>query len=508
MKTTKRGFLATIGTVAAAAALVLTGSVAAHAAPPLPVPVQSTVTITKLSQPNTLTAPANGTQVTTLPAGSAPIAGVTFDYYLVTGTAAGQANDIGTQTGQAYAAGLNATSAPVPTTKTGSFGQTKDDGTTTLTLPRGLYLIKESGAPTGVTPAANFLLAVPLTDPVNQNAWLDTIYVYPKNAQIKATKTVGSETLTVGGDATFTITTDIPRNPNPAGSPAFVAPSAFRIQDTLTDSQLKLSTTAAAALTVTAGGTTLTGGGADYTVTAVTGTNPATTTQRIEFTSTGLSKLATAVNANPGAQVVVKLVATVQSAAVITNTASVFPDQGSITSNTPLVTTPVQMKYGTYLLNKKSTGGAGVSLAGAQFRVYATQADAAAANGNYLTTSTNTAGLWTTDANGQVSVGGLRYSGWVNGAAVASGTAGYQTYYLVEVKALTGHQLLTAPVAFTVDDNSATQMSQTIVNQQTTGGFVLPLTGGSGVVVFTVFGVGILAAVLIVARLRRREAAE
>ena len=144
MNTTKRGLLATIGAAVAAAALVLTGSVAATAAP-LPVPTQSAVTITKLSQPGTLGQPANGTQLPSLPTGSSPIAGVVFDYYLVTNTGVGAANDIGTQTGQVYASGLTAATAPVPGTKTGSFDVTVANGQTTKTLPRGHRADEDAG---------------------------------------------------------------------------------------------------------------------------------------------------------------------------------------------------------------------------------------------------------------------------------------------------------------------------------------------------------------------------
>ena len=504
MSIKKRGLLATVGATMAAAALVLSGSAAANAAT-LPVPTQSTVTITKLSQPTTLGAAANGTQQS-LPSGSSPIAGVTFDYYLVTNTAAGQSSDIGTQTGQVYASGLTATTAPVPTTPTGSFDQTAaTTGQTTKVLPRGLYVVRESTTPAGVTPAAPFLLAVPLTDPVNRDAWLRTIYVYPKNAQVGATKTVGTESLVVGGDVTWTISAYIPRNANPAGTPAFIAPDAFEIQDTLTDAELKLSTTASPAITVKAGSTTL-AVGTHYTVTPVTGAG--TTTQQIVFTAAGRAALATAINADANAKVTVALVTTVQKAAEISNTAKVFPDAVSKTNNKPIVTPSVSTKYGTYLLNKKSSDATLNDLSGAQFRVYTSEASAIAGGNDYLTTSTNAGGLWTTAANGQVSVGGLRYSGWVNGSTVAAGQPGYQTYWLVEVKALAGHQLLAAPVSFTVDANSAAQTAQTITNQKTTGGFVLPLTGGSGVVLFTVFGIVILAAVLIVARLRRRSVTE
>lgn len=495
---TTRGFLATAGALLMAAALALSGASAASAATQPP-PTESTVVITKLAQPTAPGAPANGTQQTVT---GTPIGAVTFSYSLVTDTQAGGTKDIGTNAGQQAAALLTAADAPT-TGVTGTFLQTDGStGVTTKVLPRGLYVVTETTTPAGVTPAAPFLLAVPLTDPVDRDKWLNAIYVYPKNAKIGATKTVGTESLVVGGDVTWTIASDIPRISNAAGT-AFVAPDYFEIQDTLTDAELVLSTTAPPAIVVKAGVTTL-AQPQDFSYTPVA--SGGTTTYPIVFTAQGRAALATAVNVDPSAKVTVTIKTTVKKAAVIANTAKVFPDNQSKTNNKPLTTAPVETKYGSYQLNKKSTLS-GATLSGAQFRVYANQADAVAGNANYLK-PVNSLGvvqdLWETNAAGTVVIQGLRYSGWAGGTTVAARTAGYQTYYLVEVKALAGHQLLAEPVAFTVDGASATQTTQTITNQANTGAFVLPLTGGSGVALLTGMGIVLLGGVLLVARLRRR----
>ncbi|MFB9768138.1 SpaA isopeptide-forming pilin-related protein, partial [Nocardioides kongjuensis] len=47
------------------------------------------------------------------------------------------------------------------------------------------------------------------------------------------------------------------------------------------------------------------------------------------------------------------------------------------------------------------------------------------------------------------------YSDWANGVAVAPGDAGYQTYWLAEVKAPTGYELLAQPVEFTITAESS-----------------------------------------------------
>lgn len=509
MKTThkRRGILASLGAIATATALALSGAAAAQAAPVQPAPASSTVTITKLSQPDTLQSPATG-EALALPSGATPIAGVVFEYYLVDDTAAGDTNDIGTNAGQQAAATWTAATAPIQATATGVFDPTTALGETTKTLPRGLYVVKEISAPAGVTPAADFLLAVPLTNPTDLDEWLNTIYVYPKNAQTAATKTVDQTgSLIVGSDVTWTIETDIPRNPNPAGTPDFVAPDAFEIHDSLNDDELVLSATALTPLTVTAGATTLVSG-TDYNVTpdiSVSGI----TTYKIVFTATGLGELALAVNADPDAVVTVELVTTVKQASVIGNVATVYPSQDSISNPTlfpPLVTDTVEVKYGSYQIVKKSTAGAATDLSGAEFRVYATEADALAANANYLSPKDDAGvahSLWTTNATGNVTIEGLRYTAFYNGAIVAPLATGYQTYWLVETKALDGHQLLAEPIEITIDGASVTQTTQEIVNQSTSGAFVLPLTGGTGTLLLTLGGIAILATVLIVARRRR-----
>ena len=86
----------------------------------------------------------------------------------------------------------------------------------------------------------------------------------------------------------------------------------------------------------------------------------------------------------------------------------------------------------------------------------------------------------------------------------------FQTYWLVEVTALDGHQLLSEPIEFTVNAaTTALTSQQTVENQENRNGFVLPLTGGMGTAFLTIGGLALLALVLIVARRRREtEAAE
>ncbi|MFP7366138.1 SpaH/EbpB family LPXTG-anchored major pilin [Corynebacterium callunae] len=525
---------ATRSRIQAAGALIITtmlvlfvalfGGTTAQAQTAQPVPESAKVTITKLSQQGDLGSAATGVK-TDLPKGTERINGVVFQYYLVDNTGIGGSADIGTNAGQKLAASVTAATASIPQTPTGSFIATVN-GETSATLSRGLYVIKEdpTSVPAGVTAAAPFLLSVPLTDPENLNQWLTDIYVYPKNSQIAATKTVNNAAaLVVGNDVTWTISADIPRVQNPAAKGAtdkFLAPDYFRIDDTLQDTQLVLNPAFAedanTSISVKAGETSLIEG-TDYKISQVVSNPAGSKTYQILFTDDGRAALATAVNAKSDAKVTVELDTTVKSASKIENTASIYPDSASTVpsvdkpNGNPLVTPATDVRYGSYNFQKLSSDTKVTDLSGAEFRVYADEEDAKAGNDNYLNPTDSNEGLWTSDKDGHVSISGLRYSGYANGKIVNKGEEGYITYYLVETKALDGHQLLAEPVAFIVGDTTGTSTSewkadQDITNQATTGAFVLPLTGGSGTTMLTIAGIAILAIVLFLAR--RRSAAE
>lgn len=503
----KRGILAGLGALVTAAALALSGAAAAQAVTLDDMPESSRVVITKLSQPESLGDAATGEAADAAAiAGLDGIGGVIFDYYLVPGI------DLGANAGQAAAGALTLQEAQerIAAVETGSFPATNaPSGITEATLPRGLYLVKEraSSVPSGVTAAAPFLLSVPLTDPTNRDQWLDTIYVYPKNSRIAGTKTVeNAAQLVVGNDITWTIATDIPRVANPATTGAndqFSAPDYFRIDDTLQNDEL-----AFVRATVTAGTTPLTEG-VDYTITPVASDPVGATTYQILFIDAGRAALAAAVNANPLAQVAVSLTTTVLKADVIDNAASVYPNQSAVEGNNPLPIQAVEAKYGSLGVQKLSTSNdPEVNLAGAEFRVYSSAADAKAANDKYLKPTSNTAGVWKTDAQGQFVIAGLRYSEFADGVEQLEETDGskFQAYYLVETKALAGHQLLAEPIKFEIDSSTGA-IALNVTNQENTGGFVLPLTGGMGTALITLAGITLLAVVLVVARRRRSHEA-
>ena len=503
-----RGLWASLGATVTAVALTLGGAAGAQAQNQgsSSAPLTSDVVITKLSQPEAVQDYATGAEAEH-PAGAYPIADVEFEARLVPGTEQGGANDIRTNAGQQYVSGLDSTTdvdEQLPTDATIA-GTTDSNGQINWPdVNSGLYVVTEASTPSGVIPADDFFVSVPLTDPAG-SGWLDTIYVYPKNAHINnpedpndpnnpnaATKTVSNaDALTVGQDATWTISSPIPRLATTPGD--FQATDQFVIQDTFTDEPLLVledSITVSAPENMQAG--------EHYTV--VVDSADGQTEVVIEFSEQGRDALAAAVNADANARVSVNITTTVQASGAIMNTAQIIPHSSQ--ANDP-VEVSANIAYGGYQFDKVSSA-TGDGLQGAEFRVYDNLEDAQNGAENYLKPSGSNDGTWTSDENGQVTIDGLRYSNFADGQEIEGGEQ-YQTYYLVEVTAPAGHQISGDIVEFEVTD--AMVVGDDVVNVPTaTGGFQLPLTGGMGTAMLTILGLAILAAVIVVARRRRANA--
>ena len=123
----------------------------------------------------------------------------------------------------------------------------------------------------------------------------------------------------------------------------------------------------------------------------------------------------------------------------------------------------------------------------------------------YLVPAGDAEGMFVTDSDGKVSLGGLRDSFWADGKAVEKGATGYQKYWFAQISAPEGQQLLAEPVEFEIGGNDGGTLELT--TPSTSNAFVLPLTGGTGTALLTILGLGILAIVLFVARSRRNAEA-
>lgn len=480
------------GTRAAAAVLAgalaaLTLAVPASAATPnLVDPAEDgSLTIHKYEAPVTPTdLPNDGTQQTVdLPA----LEGVGFTVYKV------DTIDLTTNDGWVDASELadlfDGTTASITgegytVTAVGGEQFTNSLGEISLTgLDLGLYYVVETSPLPGSTGVEPFLVTIPLTDPNSDDAWLYDVHVYPKNALTDLTKTVeDSEDVKLGDEIEFTITADIPN---------VEVIDGYKIVDAL-DSKLDYVSTAV----TLADGTPL--AATDYVISFDAATNTVT----VEFTAAGLLVLA----ANTGTEVVVEITTTVNTIGEIENTALLYPNAGSYTvlpgdPGGPIVTPPVITKWGEITVEKINEAGTG--LAGAVFSVYPTEADAIAGTNAIVLGGTTE---FTVAADGTVTISGLRYSDWADGEAVALGEDGYQTYWLAEIVAPDGYELLAEPIEFEINATTTEiGIDLEVINVPNNAGFELPLTGGTGTTLFWAGGAMLLAGAVFLAIYSRRK---
>ncbi|MBO9523213.1 MAG: SpaH/EbpB family LPXTG-anchored major pilin [Nocardioidaceae bacterium] len=494
-----RAFLLAIA--ALGIALVSLASVATAASPSLPDPSRTgSIGIHKFKTPDSATGlPANGTAVDTT--GLTPVPGVTFQVQRV--DTINLATNEGWQDASALSGSFNPSNASGSIAAAGfTLGtvgtQTTDaSGNASFTsLPLGLYLVTETSWPAGATPSAPFLVSVPLTDPANQSAWLYDLHVYPKNSIDAVSKTVDdANAIKMGDPVRWTVVGDIPN---------VSAIDGYKIVD-----QLDPKLTYVGAQVTLSDGITFTAG-TDYTVVF----DAAGHTLTVQFTAAGRAILA----AHNTAQVKVVVNTRVNTVGEITNTALLYPNAHSFDVTPgqpggPTPSNPVITKWGGITVQK--TDPSGKALAGAVFSVYATRSDAEARTnaiplGGRTTFSVNT--------GGQVTIAGLRYSDWANGAAVAPGDPGYRSYYLAEVQAPTGYELLAEPIKFDVTAaTTAVGVDLKIENVRVDGPVdchchgshsdLLPDTGGPALILAVGGGVLLVAGLLVASTSRRRRKA-
>lgn len=491
-----RGWRLAAGTALGAVLALSLSALPASAAPSSLVDGDTTgsITVHKFERPSTLTnLPANGTEVQ-VPDTLVPLPDVTFtvaqinniDLTTNAGWAAANALadgfDAGNVDGELADAGL--------TQGTPTALITDADGVADFSnLPVGLYLVSETLAPAGVIKSAPFLVTIPLTDPDNLDSWLYDVHVYPKNAVTRAGKTVADSTaVKFGDDVVWSIQSDIP---------TLDVIDGYRVADVL-DPALEFDDTDASAVTVElSDGTEL--ADTDYTVEF----DAATNTVSVTFTDAGLLVLAE----NNTASVITTITTTAIAAGEIENTALIYStlesfDIAAGEPGGPLETESAITKWGGFTLAKVDQNQA--ALTGAEFSIYAKKSDALAGT-NPITLGGDT--VFAVDAAGKLTLDGLRYSDWANGAEVAAGEAGYIEYFLVEVTAPEGYELLAEPVSVIVDaSTTAVGVDHTVTNVESNAGFTLPLTGGTGTALLYAAGVLLLGgAVLLFVRLRRAQ---
>ena len=376
-------------------------------------------------------------------------------------------------------------------------------------LDFGLYLVREvSPLPAGViSPAQPFLVTVPFptgaTHPTNPNEWLYTVHAYPKNAVTGVEKVVNSGDaafFTAGDHVSWTISADVPVLA--AGD----ALTVFSVTDTVVDTELDFVAPGDEPAGITAWSVTATDDAGDpVALTAVTDyaiTSPitaATTSVTVSFTAAGLAKLQASAQ---GGEVVVTVptrIVAVPADGIVDNTAGVTVNNAQLTD--PASTNFGQLRVFKYADTDVADVPARTPLAGATFELYVDvdqdgvvdAGEIASANRVEVAGETD----WTSGASGLLDIPALKVG----------------RYFLVETAAPVGYQLDTTPHAVTVTagtSSTAPAVNYVQIANSQVPAWLLPFTGGNGVVTFTVAGASLMALALGFALLaaRRRKQAE
>ena len=352
-------------------------------------------------------------------------------------------------------------------------GTTGADGSLTFDdLPVGAYVVEETdwsnpldanGDPVagGITPSLPFVITVPMTHPTSLDTWLYDLHVYPKNAISTVTKTLeDSDAVSIGDTVEYTIDGDIP---------AGVTHDAYRIRDIFDD---KLSHASTEVFLVRGDDRIQLTEGTDYDL-IVNG-------QTVDVDITGaLGQLENYY------QVSVVHEATVLESGEMDNEPLLFPNRSSIENDTPVEGPPITTKFGNIVLQKTDPNND--ALADATFSVFLSEEDARN-NVNAIDIDGQTE--FTTGDDGIAMISGLRYSNHADGAELTPDHEDYRTYWIAEVRAPEGYELLANPIELVVESDSTEAVTETVVNVPERGGFELPMTGGEGTL--AMLGLGLL----------------
>ncbi|MCL1801084.1 MAG: SpaH/EbpB family LPXTG-anchored major pilin, partial [Promicromonosporaceae bacterium] len=449
-------------------------------------------------------------------------------------------------------------------------------------LPIGLYLVRETYTPEGHVGTAPFLLTLPLTTqprdgdkPGTEYDWNYHLHVYPKNTILDVDKQLVSASVTAGGHIAYELSVTIPTQD---GNNLV----EFNILDQL-DPELELIVDS---VVVKGPVSTCDGEPAEYSASDYTDNSEYGVTGGkvdIAFTAGGLVKLNAVTHTSEGVILPCDIPVTITFQARTTTDGAVinggedWRNGGftySMADQEPVkVTWPeTEVRYGGFRVVKTNLADHNPALlAGAQFRVFLSKQGAedfvkhgAPDGGNpYWGDKSETEKaaaapvsfynaipkcmIWdddvctltefdvdpvtiaTTDKYGAVLINGLLY--------YADGT----DYWLLEVKAPRGYELLAEPVSFTVTgqigiwdeynltdidalncpffewgetacrevtswsftENPEAQWNLQLKNVKSNGGFQIPLTGGSGTEFLTLLGMAAFVALVIAISARK-----
>jgi len=509
-----------------------------------PLPTQGTLVIHKYA----LDAPGsdtnnNGTLLATPPAGD-PLNGVIFNIYRVGArtsstypelppignyTIVGNTVVVTNKTTGATIGIYAITPASVPTVTTGNHATYGHGTAIAANLPTGNYLVVETGTvaggptayPVGGTPypatinnpVANFIVAVPMTNPAG-DGWLTTVHVYPKNKAMSLEKGVDVDptyTVAVGQEIAYYIEGNVPT----AISTKVEDAKSYFIYD-----QFHLALTYnPSSLVVTAfngvSWVTLTPN-VDYVATYTAGTPAGKSgTLNVSFCNEPLERLYSTILLDK-TKVRLDFTATVNNylysmdRLIIDNEAFFeFTNEDGDPFEGGTGGTGPKIYSASIRITKLNELGA--ALNGAKFMIATSEANARA--GNFIKRDATgkfvdfgQAGYAALPASSFYEISPNNVDSFKGLHNREAGTGAYLQYWIVETTSPAGYNKLQDPIA--VAFNAGINGDVDFVYELTVNnskGFILPLTGGAGIIICTVAGIILLGLAAIVALSRRKK---
>jgi fimbrial isopeptide formation D2 family protein/LPXTG-motif cell wall-anchored protein len=452
-----------------------------------------------------------------LPTGAAPLKDITFNLYKVKLGTDGVYPTPGelkldnyknpTKLTDSADASFSVAPADLPSVKTDENGLAA-----AVNLDQGIYLVVEGESDRVTTPAAPFVVSVPMTNPAG-DGWLTTVHVYPKNEMLSFTKTVNADAVQVGDLVTYTLTPAVPSGILNLSS-YIIVDSLDPALDFVDISSIKAATTKAGL----ASGTTLIKG-THYATTPDDGTANGPKVY-VLFSSVGRSLLDgngfRYLEITLNTKVNKKILAT----STVSNTAKIdfnnqF-DERKIVWSTDINGNPETTIHTATIAITAQDGHSGAKLADAQFKIASSLENAK--TGSFLKKDTDekiydVGDIGYEDAHDWVTIttsptGKASFAGLKDYLVASDGTKTYLSYYLVETKAPSGYNLLSNPITVTFSaENSTVDNGYTVpVFVNHFRGLQLPRTGGTGTMLFTIGGIVLIGlATLVLINMKKKE---
>lgn len=359
-------------------------------------------------------------------------------------------------------------------------------------LAMGEYFIR----PTSTTSVYQLMLQK-VEPTVSAGAYvIDDVTFSAKHKEVSVTKTADKTSVTKNEKVTYTITVDIPTYASQA------VDKSFYVSDLLPDG-LTIDT---ASIKVQIDGT-------DVDTEAYTLDKTANTTTEPYYTfklSVDTVKYTANWSANGGKQLVITYTATLNNndttAVNVKETNTVTFDYSFypyVENSHEQKTATVDVTTFAIKIDKHANGAEGAKLANAKFDLYRTAtAEEIAAGSSVTIPHTTVAGI-------------LLESGLTTNDSGVATFEKYEAndtryaYYLVETKAPTGYNLLSnaVEVHFTDAEVARTNGIYT-VEIENTSGIQLPITGGTGTVIFTIIGIALMVGAVVLFVVSRKKAKE